>query len=78
MATQTSNKELQQIASWLTTQDRRLDGLISLAKAIAANVGPTNYLALEQNRGQLDRVFVGLRACLKVSEDEEDTLMKTN
>lgn len=49
-----------------------------MSKAIAANEGPNNFFALEPNRGSIDRVFAGLKACLKVSEDEEDILMKTN
>lgn len=55
-----------------------MEALTSLSKAIASSEGAANLFSLDHNRASLDRIFAGFKACLKVSEDEEDILMKTN
>ena len=71
------------MAASLSNGNRRLDALDCLSteqQASMENQGGQNYLlSSEENKASLERVFLGLKVCLQVTDDtEEVVLMKTN
>jgi hypothetical protein len=40
--------------------------------------GNQNFLCLDENVVYIDKVFKGIKSCLNVDENEEETLIKTN